>query len=345
MYTVETALSRVSVWTPDGELLASVGQPGEGPGDFAFADYVFPDDSGFMVRDLHRGRFSYFSTDGALQTTADFPGNISYQGFRIDARARFPDGSFLGKPSIAASVRVGLWGDDPIHSLPLLRVFQSQEGWVHRPLWRMNIRNETLWMKLTGQQVFGVQPFSDADRYQVDPVAGTFVIARNAGEDLGPGEAGLLELTATGDTVWQRLLQFDPILVAGSVLDETVDAEVGYLEYEEETLPGVLGRRSPHDIVEEALFVPEHLPAVRDIFLSSSSGHVWIESLERVDTMKVWYSVVRGDSETPPRRVLLPEFFHARDATETHVWGFWRDELGVDHVEGRRLVDLGHSER
>ena len=38
------------------------------------------------------------------------------------------------------------------------------------------------------------------------------------------------------------------------------------------------------------------------------------------------------------------------DATETHVWGFWRDEmgvgqLGVDHVEGRRLVELGHSER
>ena len=343
VFVVETALSRVSVWTPDGKLLVDVGRPGEGPGDFSFADYVFPDDSGFLVRDLQRGRFSHFSEDGALQTTADFPGNVSYQGFQIDAHARFPDGSFLGKPSIATSVIVGVWGDDPIHSLPLLRVFETEDGWSHRPVWRLNIRNETLWMQLPDNRpVSAVQPFSDADRYQVDPVAGTFVLARNVGEGLGAGEAELLELTAAGDTVWQRWLRFDPIPVAGPVLDEPFDAQVGSLEYLEEIRPGVLGRRSPREIVEESLYVPEHLPAVRDIFLSSFSGHVWIESLERVDTMKVWYSVVRGDNETPPRRVLLPEFFHARDATETHVWGFWRDELGVNHVEGRRLAPATH---
>ncbi len=351
VFVVETALSRVSVWTPEGTLLVDVGRPGEGPGDFAFADYVFPDDSGFLVRDLQRGRFSYFSADGALQTTTAFPRNVSYQGFQIDGHARFPDGSFLGEPSIAASIRMGMSGDDPIHSLPLLRIHETEDGWSHRPLWRRNIRNETLWLKLPDDQpVFTVQPFSDADRYQVDPVAGTFVLARNTGGNLGAGQAELLELTSAGDTVWQRRLQFDPVPVLGSVLDEQVEVFVGVLEHLEETYPGILGRRSPRSIVEEAVFVPEHLPAVRSIFLSSFSREVWIESLERVDTMKVWYSVVRGESETPPRRVLLPEFFHARDATETHVWGFWRDEmgvgqLGVDHVEGRRLVELGHSER
>ena len=78
-----------------------------------------------------------------------------------------------------------------------------------------DIRNETLWLQLPdNRQVSAVQPFSDADRYQVDPVAGTFVLARNVGEGLGAGEAELLELTAAGDTVWQRLLRFDPIPVA-----------------------------------------------------------------------------------------------------------------------------------
>ncbi len=187
-------------------------------------------------------------------------------------------------------------------------------------------------------QVFSVQPFSDADRYQVDPIAGTVVLARNAGEGLGPGEAELLELTAAGDTVWQRLLRFHPIPVAGPILDEQIDSEVAFLEYLEETQPGAPGRISPRDIVDEGLYVPEHLPAVGRLYLASFSGHVWIESLERVDTMKVWYSLPRGDNEAPPRRVLLPEFFHARDATDTHVWGYWRDELGVEHVEGRRLV-------
>jgi hypothetical protein len=351
VFVVETALSRVSIWTPEGTLLVDVGRPGEGPGDFAWADDLFPDDSGFVVRDLRRGRFSRFSHDGALQTTFDFPGNVGYQGFQIEALSWFADGSFLGRPSFPADVEVGLRGDDPIHSMPLLLVSDSGGGWSHRPLWRLNIRNETLWLKLPDDQsAFTVQPFSDADRYQMDPVAGTFVLARNTGGNLGAGQAELLELTSAGDTVWQRRLQFNPVPVMGSVLDEQVEVFVGALEHLEETSPGTLGRRSPHAIVEEALFVPEHLPAVRSIFLSSFSGEVWIESLERVDTMKVWYSVVRGESEAPPRRVLLPEFFHARDATETHVWGFWRDEmgvgqLGVDHVEGRRLVELGHSER
>lgn len=103
---------------------------------------------GFVVRDRGRGRFSYFSDDGALLTTADFPGNVSYQEFRIDALARFPDGSFLGVPSVSASVEVGIWGDGPIHSIPLLRVFETEDGWSHRPLWHLNTRNETLWLKL-----------------------------------------------------------------------------------------------------------------------------------------------------------------------------------------------------
>ena len=340
VFTVETALSRVSVWTPVGKPIVDVGRPGEGPGDFAFADDVFPDDSGFVVRDLERGRFSRFSDGGALQTTADFPGNVGYQGFRIEAVSWFADGSFLGRPSISAAVEVGLRGDDPIHSVPLLLVSDSGGSWSQRPLWRLNIRNETLWMKLADGPLFSLQPFSDADRYQVDPFAGTVVIARNSGEDLGPGDAELLELTTAGDTVWQRRLRFDPIAVAGSVLDQQVDTEVGFLEYLQETQPGVLGPHSPRDIVEEALYVPDYLPAVsRRLFLTSFSGHVWLESHERVDTMRVWYSVVRGDNETPPRRVLLPESFRARDATETHVWGVWSDELGVNHVEGRRLVE------
>jgi len=29
------------------------------------------------------------------------------------------------------------------------------------------------------------------------------------------------------------------------------------------------------------------------------------------------------------------------DATGTHVWGVWKDELDVNHVVGRRLVPAG----
>ena len=36
--------------------------------------------------------------------------------------------------------------------------------------------------------------------------------------------------------------------------------------------------------------------------------------------------------------VLLPVGFRAMDATDTHVWGVWEDELDINYVVGRRLM-------
>ena len=91
--------------------------------------------------------------------------------------------------------------------------------------------------------------------------------------------------------------------------------------------------------VEKAMHLPEYLPAVRTFHLTSS-GHVWMQSHERRDTLSVWYSLERGDNESPPRRVLLPEGFELKDATDTHLWGVWKDELDINYVMGRRLVPV-----
>ena len=108
-----------------------------------------------------------------------------------------------------------------------------------------------------------------------------------------------------------------------------------------ENHPGFLRRRSPREVVEEALHLPEHLPAIKYFFLTSFTEEVWIQSHERVDTLSVWYTIPRGEDASPPRRVLLPVLFHGRDATETHVWGVHWDDLDVNHAVGRRLVPAG----
>ena len=339
IYVVEPGPSRVSVWTPDGRFLFAVGQAGDGPGDLASPRYVYPHDSGFLVREWRR--FSHFSADGELKTTSTFPGNVSYEGFEIRMLGLLSDGSFLGRPSIALSVVMGDRGDDPIETLPLLRIAESGAGWSQQPLVWQNNRNATLWYKLPDGNAFLPQSFSDADQYEPDPVAGTFVLARNVGEGLGAGEAEILEIAATGDTLWQRRLRFDPTPLAGAVLDEEIDLQLELVDELEELHPGFLGRRSPRQAVEEALHLPEHLPVIKDFFLTSFSEEVWIQSHERVDTLSVWYTIPRGEDEAPPRRVLLPVSFWAHDATETHVWGVWRDELDVNYAVGRRLVPDG----
>ncbi len=342
IFVVEPGLSRVSVWTLDGQLLLDLGRAGEGPGDFSAPTHVYLGDSGFQVRDQHR--LSFFSYDGTLQTTRGFPGAVSYQGFRINVDAQFPDGSFLGSPGIPAAIRVGMLGDDPIETLPLFLIADSADGWYREPLVWRNIRNATVWLDFADAgPAFGAQRFSDADRYRVDPAVGTVVIARSGGDDIQPGEAELLEVGVAGDTVWQRRLRFDPIPLTGPVLDEEIESLTDLVESMLEGSAGALGHRSPRDVVEEALYVPEQLPTVRGFFLTSFSRHVWIESHERVDTLRVWYTVRRGDNEVPPKRVLLPESFRARDATETHVWGVSSDELGVNYVVGRRLVARAFS--
>ena len=177
------------------------------------------------------------------------------------------------------------------------------------------------------------QKYGDADRYRLDRESGSVVLARRRGDDLRPGEVELVEVGALGDTVWRRRLEFEPAKPSQAMLDAAIDSVVTVVMDWMEAGPGAV-----RDMVEEALYAPQYLPSIRSFMLSASSGQVWLRSQERLDTLSVWYSIERGDTVTPPRRVLLPESLEVHDANATHVWGVWKDELGVNYVTGRRLV-------
>ena len=94
---------------------------------------------------------------------------------------------------------------------------------------------------------------------------------------------------------------------------------------------------------DEALYKPEYLLVAERPFLTAS-GEVWLRTGDVTDTLRVHYVVQRGQSNEPPRRVLLPEWMDINDATQTHVWGIWWDELDVPHIVGRRLVPLDNPD-
>jgi len=337
VFVLEPFQSRVSIWAPDGRRLVDLGSSGEGPGDFFHPHRVDLDESGFYIRDQQR--ISYFSYDGSLlRTVPNPPTSVSYQGFPIRLYVLLDDGSFLGVPVIAASIRLGLLGDDPIDTMSVLRVRKSGRDWVQEEVLRYSIRNATQVIHLGGSDRFAGQTYADSDWYRLDREAGTVLIARSAGKDLEPGEAEVIEVSASGDTVWRRRVALAPVRLTRAMLESSIDSLADILERREEANPGVLGGRSARDLAEEALYAPKYLPSVRSFMLSASSGEVWLRSQERVDTLSVWYAMERGDTVTPPRRVLLPESLEVHDATATHVWGAWKDELGVNYVVGRRLM-------
>ena len=279
-------------------------------------------------------RFTHYTADGVLEgTEIGTTTALRYQDTRVGIEASTADGGFVARPLYPASIQAGLRGDPPIDRQPLLFVRRTESGqWLPpEPIFWQNTRNMLLTVELDDGASFGGQYFGDYD-HTAFANEKILVMRRSSGP---PGSLDLLELTAHGDTLWERRLQFDPLELTPEWIQEVVDIQKG----PEFQRPGwsPAQQLSYLEAFEEALYKPDYLPAAASFFLSASD-EVWLRTFERVDTLRVYYTIPRGDTSGEPRRVLLPEAMQATDATATHVWGTRDDALGVPYVVGRRLM-------
>ena len=218
--------------------------------------------------------------------------------------------------------------------VPILRVRRSESGEWLRPesIFSKNIRNGLGHVPVEHMDghVHFPQYFGDADHTAF--AHGKILVMQRAGGP--PGSLDLLELSANGDTLWERRLQFEPLKLTPEWIQEVVEKVTG-----PEFQFSMFSRSEQLNYVkafEETLYKPGYLPAAQGSFLSASD-EVWIKTFERSDTLRVYYTIPCGDVSGELRRVLLPESFGAADATDTHVWGIRDDPLGVPYVVGRRL--------
>lgn len=320
---------QVSVWRPDGSLVFAVGRQGPGPGEFMAPSHIYlAEDGGFSVREGWGSRFTHYAPDGALvRTEPGAPTSVTFNDFRVGLEAPAGKGSYFGIMRIG----IGL-PDDPnlkIERRPMLRVDRSDDGrWLApEAIFWNNIRNRRHVVVSGDGMSVGGQVFGDSDHNAFRN--GRALVMRRAGG--APGSLELVEVNPEGDTVWLRNLQLQPVKLTPDRIEEAFD---------EFASPGFASRGiSPaglREAWEASLYKPEYLPAAQGFFLAASDD-VWIRTFERPDTLIAYYSVRRGDVLSAPRRVLLPESLEVRDATDTHVWGIWKDPLGVPYIVGRRL--------
>ena len=330
--------SQVSAWTPEGSLGFVVGRRGEGPGEFASPQNLFVEgDGSFSVLEGNGSRFTHFTVEGELEASVRGPGmRIGYHGF--DIRLGWPrNGVHLGVPRLLLDYELGLMGDDPFDSQPLLRVRTLDDGrWGEpEPLLWLDVRDRVLVLEDGDRhRSFTMQPFGDADQVRFEP--GTAVVMRTKGT---PGVVELIEVDSDGDTAWHRRLQFEPHRLTAQLVaekrNEFVEAADDYY-----VTVASFSRQHLRDMYSEGLYSPEYLPAADGLPVLAASGEVWIRTHEVIDTLRTHYAVRRGDMNQEPRRVLLPLWLRVGDVTDTHVWGTWRDSMDVPHVVGRRLVAL-----
>ena len=335
----EAAVGRATIWTPSGSLIREVGGIGEGPGQFSgqFLVQVVPD--GFLARDA--ARFTSFTADGAFVETFRFPPpSLSFHGFRLRQQAMLRDGSFLAVPVVPAPVMMGAMGDDPIESLPVLRLREGNGSgrWSTDTVATLDARNryfvygESVWQAGVPMDQF----YGDYDLTWFDPVAGSVVVVGRAG---GNGEVALTEVKARGDTLWRLRLRLPPVSPPPDLASTTADAMVRGLASRRTQLEDPALRRRLRREIEDGFYIPDPLPGA-DRVRGTASGEIWIRGFEDADAATaVWYAVQgRNGHPRGARRVLLPRNFDLKDASDTHVWGVQSDELGVHYVARRRLV-------
>lgn len=328
---VEPAHLRITIWRTDGSLVREVGGPGEGPGEFRGPLFVEVHRSGFRTRDAQR--YSSFANDGELIASTPFPPRgLRFDGQRLRPQPLLADGSFLAAPIVDATAQTGFGGSEPIESIRVLHLQGEDDRWEMTPIATLDIRNQSMILTPEGLNsptgIHTGQFYGDDDLTWYDPGAGSVVVLRR---NLGGGEVELLEIGASGDTLWHRRLlppaiPFEPDQVAAAI-----DGAAGNLAA---ATPGV-SVDAMRDALEDALFIPNPMPGATRMH-GTASGEIWFRGYQSQDDLAVWYAAKRDGVGL--RQVLVPPGFRPMDATDTHVWGVRRGELGVQYVVGRRLV-------
>ncbi len=285
------------------------------------------------MQEARRGRYTRYTAQGELLgTTPGPPATVSYQGRSVDLH--WPDeGSYLGSLRISVSSTPTGEAVFPDPRTPVLSVRDLGDGRWSDPepvLW-LEIGNLTHVISIPGEtpshRFVTAQPFGDPDHVRFEP--GAAVVMRPKGD---PGTVELIEVDATGDTVWHRRVELPPRRLTSEMVDEVADTWLA--QRPSRDMPPARLRQAYYD----GLYQPEYVPPAEAPPVLTASGEVWIRTPEVLDTLRVYYAVPRGEPAGLLRRVLLPESLWLTDATETHIWGAQWDSVGRPHVIGRRLV-------
>lgn len=333
---------RATAWSPDGSLLAAIGPRGE-TGDLGVPIGIRIARDGFRVR--YESVFALFSDDGALVETIAAP-RTEVGRSRVEGLAVLEDRSLIGITRVSMiDDRLGWLGGEPVLDDHVLHVSQTGDGWSWDTIAELDRRNQFLGLRDPNargpapQRIYRGQPFPDTDLLYLDAVSGIVgIVTRNQ----APGAVEIHEITIRGDTTWRRRIELPPLPIPVEELQEAVEDVANGIKSGQAPERG-LGRL-PLDtlrrMARDVLHLPSHRPPVTAA-IATASGEVWLRSAESSDTVIVWYALRRGDTNRPPRRVVVPARFRLSDATDTHVWGFRTYEEGVARVLGRRLVPPG----
>ncbi|WP_405282827.1 hypothetical protein V3331_13275 [Gaopeijia maritima] len=299
--------AEIRVYDTDGRYLRTFGGRGEGPGEFMFPGRMFALGGDTMaVTDFFPGRLTVLGPEGDAVATSPSAG----PGGAPQVRGRLANGLFVAtRREPAPEVEAGAPFRETMSLLLVTlegEVVDSVTGLPARAaVAPPEPRSPTRAQRMGGRAVFAVAP--DAVYYGGQDGRG---ITRFAA-DLSTTES--IETFSTG----------------GALTQDHIDAHERMREAREHLPEDGIGPST-------AAVYPDELPAFGAIAVGRD-GRLWVEDPERPGVQALTWTAY--EDGVPTARLELPPRFFALDFDATSVLGIHYDELSVERVQVRAMVE------
>jgi len=310
-----------------GELLATVGREGEGPGEFmrpVRAGWISGTDS-LWVSDTQLRRAVVISPE--MEVVRTVRNHAMARPLPVDSGriARYvqpsPYAMFGDGSSLVWAIRDVPDSGPELEGSPVLRL--SPEGTILDVTGVVTYDEESgVTARLDRGVVSRPVPFAPARAWTISP-RGSRMALLSTEMTLPEPTFRVVVTDSTGDTIVDRSYGFDPVPIPSEVMEDAIATRL-------ERLEGAIQSEIEGKLRAAA---PEFYAEAQDIVLGSDD-RIWIGMRSRPEGTR--WLILSGEGE-PEGEVVMPPDVELRVAGEEHVWAVQEDELGVESVVRYRV--------
>lgn len=325
IYVVQPLDGVVRIYGPDGSPLSSLGRRGDGPGEFRV-----PLQSGWLGDTL-------WVADPSGHRVTLFRDRILVGGFRFSGPELGPE---FNPPSPVAVLEDGalLFGAVPRSGGDGRRAVEvgaalraAIDGSNSRAVAMLRFTEFPAVASPRGSSlVVSYQPFDDRTLIRVSPEGGLIVVVdRPVATGRRAAAFTIVGLSAQGDTLFHRRIDYRPIGLTREIVDRVVDLPDERLA---ERFPS---RDAALKAIRSALLLPDFLPPISDLAVGRDQS-IWLRREDLGSGSVEW--LVLDKNGNAVGQLAAPRGTKILQAAPEHVWAVEEDELGVPYIVRYRVL-------
>jgi len=278
LYLAQPDDENIRVYGPDEQLLRTIGQRGEGPGEFGQLSHLGLNNGELWVLDTGNRRLGWYSLQGEFRRSSSWtPEPVRYPPaiYLLDSPRGFeilPDQSILAWPSTVVAARQRGSGPEP-----------SVPDDMYAPIVRMALPGVVLdTIALVDREADDRPDATLLPAVQSRTVyaamsdgSGIVYVDRSIAGNPDPGTFRVAHIAATGDTLFERAYPYTPIPTPAGTVERYIEREV----------PEQLRAR-----FADRVCAPQTLPAVSTL-TTTQDGTIWLAREAEAQDSVAWWAL------------------------------------------------------